>query len=552
MWALNLSDTSAPVAGQDLRPARVSITQGTTLTFGRTAPSDVILPSVHISRQHATITVDGAGLAFLRDTSSNGCTIRRNGAPPICLKNDGQALQEGDEILFGLGHASKSTDGIEYKYVLRSEEAEPPPAAILTLPTPAASTPAAKPSAATRQDPASATPAHATTEVAAPSSVSGGPHSAVSSSPRSFTTPVTEHVADPHLAMSALPSATQAGSQASQHASQGHGQGQGDSQPASQRLFPEQDLAGTDAGVNGLHDEAEGAAVGGGAGEAMHVEEVGQERRTTSQPASWVADDGGGPAAAPDVAMGLAAPADAPCDMMEVDDTGRGTDSVAHAMEGANELPVSVAIACEQASAVEEEPPMQTAILCPQDAAREIGYEDVARSFIRSSDGTRVALQFTPEEEPPPGSTVLEYASLRAFHTTDGRGWGLNCVEPIMAGTFVVEMCAHATWARRMPILPQPLASTDQPCLICAKLRPMRRAAAYVPPRQVWPRRNGGGVRVARLRLHVRSLTARPLCSFPLRCHGSIPIWTNICSRGWLCCRLLSHTVARLQVRTQL
>ncbi len=35
----------------------------------------------------------------------------------------------------------------------------------------------------------------------------------------------------------------------------------------------------------------------------------------------------------------------------------------------------------------------------------------------------------------------LAYGALRAVRTRDGRGWGLTSVEPIAAGTYVVEMC---------------------------------------------------------------------------------------------------------------
>ena len=120
MWTLKLCETSAAVpTGDDARPARILLAPGT-LTLGRT-PVDVILPSPHISRQHATITVDAGGSATLADSSSNGCTIHRNGALLRKLKQGQQPLQDGDQIQFGLGHAI-AEDGIEYKYVLRWED----------------------------------------------------------------------------------------------------------------------------------------------------------------------------------------------------------------------------------------------------------------------------------------------------------------------------------------------------------------------------------------------------------------------------------------------
>ena len=89
------------------------------------------------------------------------------------------------------------------------------------------------------------------------------------------------------------------------------------------------------------------------------------------------------------------------------------------------------------------EPPAASAstALSPSAAAKELGYEDVSRSFFQRSDGSRVPLEIGAAEQPPDGVPCVDYATLRAVRTPDGRGWGLACTQPTVAGAFVVEMC---------------------------------------------------------------------------------------------------------------
>ena len=96
-----------------------------------------------------------------------------------------------------------------------------------------------------------------------------------------------------------------------------------------------------------------------------------------------------------------------------------------------------------QAEEPAAEPPAAAAstALSPSAAAEELGYEDVSRSFFQRSDGSRVPLEVDAAEQPPDGAPRVDYATLRAVRTPDGRGWGLACTQPIVAGAFVVEMC---------------------------------------------------------------------------------------------------------------
>lgn len=79
--------------------------------------------------------------------------------------------------------------------------------------------------------------------------------------------------------------------------------------------------------------------------------------------------------------------------------------------------------------------------LTPREAAAAIGYEDIEAlgSFIQHQDGSREAMPIADSEQLSPDHVVLPYDELRAFKTSDGRGWGLQCAVPIARGTVVVE-----------------------------------------------------------------------------------------------------------------
>ena len=82
--------------------------------------------------------------------------------------------------------------------------------------------------------------------------------------------------------------------------------------------------------------------------------------------------------------------------------------------------------------------------LQPAEAAALLGYEDVNALgcfAVESADGARVPVAYGAHEmlSAAHESGRVEYASLRAFETTDGRGWGACCSRPIPKGAVVVE-----------------------------------------------------------------------------------------------------------------
>lgn len=81
--------------------------------------------------------------------------------------------------------------------------------------------------------------------------------------------------------------------------------------------------------------------------------------------------------------------------------------------------------------------------LIASEAASEIGYEEIDRTFIQRTDGSRTPLEFRLDEILPKDVRLLDYACLRAVRTTDRHGWGLACTKSIACGTFVVEMCGR-------------------------------------------------------------------------------------------------------------
>ena len=147
MWTLELVDTVAGEACEQ-RPQTISLRTGTT-SFGReshtTLPdtTEVLVPSLHISRKHASITVAQDAPPVLADVSSTGCRIFRSSGPPTGekVRNKSAPLAEGDEIRFGLS-AAAAADHIEYRYVLRQAaelaEATPPVTAGVTRHRPTA------------------------------------------------------------------------------------------------------------------------------------------------------------------------------------------------------------------------------------------------------------------------------------------------------------------------------------------------------------------------------------------------------------------------------
>eukprot|EP00964_Phaeocystis_antarctica_P006817 scaffold3695_cov73-Phaeocystis_antarctica.AAC.1 len=381
MWTLELVD---PVAGaaSEKRPHTIPLRTGTT-SFVRetqTAPADsiVLLPSAHISKTHASITIAPGSPPVLADVSSNGCRIFRSSGPPKGekVRKNSAPLAEGDEIQFGLD-AVAAHDHIEYRYVLRQAaevaEATPPVTAGVTRHRPTAvSPPSAVPPA---------TPAVPPATPAVPPS-----------------TPASAGIAGPLASCRATQVAVGSSQDSSQPACSG---------AASQQL--EMDApADTEAPAAAAATAATAAAAAATAAaqppEPMEVDQ-------SEEP----------PPPAPE----LTQPPQP--QLQQPPEPEAPTEDPPQAEEPAAEPPTASA-------------PTSTA-LSPSAAAKELGYEDVSRSFFQRSDGSRVPLEVGAAEQPPDGVPCVDYATLRAVRTPDGRGWGLACTQPTVAGAFVVEMC---------------------------------------------------------------------------------------------------------------
>ena len=159
-----------------------------------------------------------------------------------------------------------------------------------------------------------------------------------------------------------------------------------------------------------------------------------ENRPILSQPEPMDVDD-----AAP---LSASPAAVAPADAME---QGASRGSTTEAEAPPEEQPQVVSSTAEAAPRhAGSAPPQADAeapqLLRPQEAAESLGYEEVDRTFTVRPDGSRVPLEFEAREAPPADAQVLDYASLRAMRTTDGRGWGLACAGPVAAGTYIVEM----------------------------------------------------------------------------------------------------------------
>ena len=367
MWTLELVD---PVAGaaSEKRPRTIPLRTGTT-SIGReshaTLPDDtVLLPSLHISKTHASITVAQDSPPVLTDVSSSGCRIFRSSGPPKGEKvlKTSAPLAEGDEIQFGL-KAATAHDHIEYRYVLRQAaelaEATPPVTAGVTR--------------------------HRPTAVSPPSAVPPA-------------TPASAGIAGPLASFCATQMSV--------------GNSQDSSQPACSGAASQQ-----------LEMDAPADAEAPAAAAATAATAAAAAATAAAQPPEPMEVDQGEvpPPPAPEPTQ---PPQPQPQQPPEPE---APTEDSPQAEEPAAEPPA----ASDSASTA----------LSPSAAAKELGYEDVSRSFFQRSDGSRVPLEVGAAEQPPDGVPCVDYATLRAVRTPDGRGWGLACTQPTVAGAFVVEMC---------------------------------------------------------------------------------------------------------------
>ena len=85
--------------------------------------------------------------------------------------------------------------------------------------------------------------------------------------------------------------------------------------------------------------------------------------------------------------------------------------------------------------------------LTPAAAAARLGYTDVNSSFFRDdATGARTAVTYAAHEQLPSelSSKMVPYESLRAFETTDGRGYGVCCTRALQKGDLIVEAVGAA------------------------------------------------------------------------------------------------------------
>ena len=84
---------------EDGRPDRVVAVQRTT-TIGRDNENDIVLESLTVSRQHALLLPDGAGVRLLDLESTNGTLVNGVLAPPDApvRLNDGDLIQLGQVL----------------------------------------------------------------------------------------------------------------------------------------------------------------------------------------------------------------------------------------------------------------------------------------------------------------------------------------------------------------------------------------------------------------------------------------------------------------------
>ena len=389
MWSLELVN---PVAGaSETRPRNIPLNAGTT-SFGRTAQTppdatEIVFPSLHISGRHAVITVVQDAPPVLQDVSSNGCKLFRTSGPRVAVKKTSEPLAEGDEVQFGL-NAKVALDHIEYRYrVVRQ--------AAIQL---AGATPVT--AGVTRHRPTAVSPP----SVAVPP-----------------TTPASTGIAGPLASCLATQVAVCSSQDSSQPACTGAASQQLETTDVPAAAEAPAAAAPAAAGVGSDVSGAEGADLG-----------------------DCLDDDA--LAAALDQAEAAAAATAQHSEAMEVDQGDEPPPPPPEPPQPPPPQPEPEAPTEDppQAEGPAAEPPAAAAAstaLSPSAAAEELGYEDVSRSFFQRSDGSRVPLEVDAAEQPPDGAPRVDYATLRAVRTPDGRGWGLACTQPIVAGAFVVEMC---------------------------------------------------------------------------------------------------------------
>ena len=117
--------------------------------------------------------------------------------------------------------------------------------------------------------------------------------------------------------------------------------------------------------------------------------------------------------------------------------------------------------------------------LAASEAAASLGYEDLTLSrcgsFFLLADGRRDSIQATPSDRPPPAFKRLAYASLQAFPSGEGRGWGVRCTQSINEAVVVGEMVG------RPPTCARACAHAMRPCM-CPCMRPRPRPRPYIWP----------------------------------------------------------------------
>ena len=80
-------------------------------------------------------------------------------------------------------------------------------------------------------------------------------------------------------------------------------------------------------------------------------------------------------------------------------------------------------------------------LLEPPNAAKALGYEEVAGNFFLDAAGGRRAVERRECDELPPDIDMVNYSNLRAFNSGGSKGWGVCCTEPIRKGQVLGEAC---------------------------------------------------------------------------------------------------------------
>jgi adenylate cyclase len=108
---------------------RISLDEGSTWRIGRTPENDVVLPSDHVSRQHAIIQLTDSGEYYLLDLGSSNGTFVAGARVSVP-----RTLKDGDEIRVGETQMTFRCAGVEAAEIRRSKTQKFGPTRALYVP----------------------------------------------------------------------------------------------------------------------------------------------------------------------------------------------------------------------------------------------------------------------------------------------------------------------------------------------------------------------------------------------------------------------------------